>query len=85
MGMNEFCRLADHRDLYFISGDIIALYSDSMEDTYKKCMKIRKVLQTGTCRILHIFAEDVYFEDIGKNVTSLIDGPILEEYLIERM
>ena len=56
-----------------------------MEDIYKKFAKMRNALSTGVIRILHIFEEDVYFADNGKNASSLIDGPVLEEYLIERM
>ena len=85
MGINEFGKLFNHGDLYYISGDIIVLYRSSMEDMYKKFTKLRSALTTSMLRILHIFEEDVYFTECSKNVSALIEGPVLEEYLIERM
>lgn len=85
LGMNEFSKLFYHGDLYYIAGDAVVLYRTDMEDIYKKFVKMRNALSTGAIRILHIFEEDVYFVENGKNASSLIDGPILEEYLIERM
>jgi len=85
LGINEFSKLLNHGDLYYIAGDIVVLYRTAMEDIYKKFAKMRNALSTGVIRILHIFEEDVYFADNGKNASSLIDGPVLEEYLIERM
>lgn len=85
LGLNEFSKLLNHGDLYYISGDIVVLYRSSMDGIYKKFAKMRTALSTGAIRILHIFEEDVYFADNGKNASALIDGPVLEEYLIERM
>ena len=83
--LNEFGKLLSRGDLYYISGDIVVMYRSSMDEIYKKFTKMRSALSTGAIRILHIFEEDVYFSDNGKNASSLIDGPMLEEYLIERM
>jgi ATP-dependent DNA helicase RecQ len=46
---------------------------------------LRKTLQTGEIRLLHVFKEDIFCNEIGKTVSSIVDGPVLEEYLIERM
>lgn len=85
LGMNEFSKLLDHGDLYYIAGDAVVLYRTAMKDIYKKFTKMRNALSTGAIRILHIFEEDVYFVENEKNASSVIDGPVLEEYLIERM
>lgn len=85
LGMNEFIKLLNHGDLYYIAGDIVVLYRTSTEDIYKGFVKMRNALSVGAIRILHIFEEDVYFAENGKNASSMIEGPVLEEYLIERM
>lgn len=85
LGMNEFIKLLNHGDFYYIAGDVVVLYRTATEDILKKFVKMRNALSTGAIRILHIFEEDVYFAENGKNASSMIDGPVLEEYLIERM
>ena len=52
---------------------------------YKKISRMRKTLLTGEIRLLHVFKEDIFCNEIGKTVSSIVDGPVLEEYLIERM
>lgn len=85
LGMNEFVRLVEHGDYYFFAGDAVVLYGTKDSAIYKKISRLRKTLQTGKIRLLHIFKEDIFCNEIGKTVSSIIDGPVLEEYLIERM
>lgn len=85
LGMNEFIRLVEHGDYYFFAGDAVVLYGNKEISVYKKLSRMRKTLQTGEIRLLHIFKEDVFCSEIGKSVSSIVDGPVLEEYLIERM
>lgn len=85
LGINEFIRLVEHGDYYFFAGDAVVLYGNKEISVYKKLSRMRKTLQTGEIRLLHIFKEDVFCSEIGKSVSSIVDGPVLEEYLIERM
>ena len=85
LGMNEFVRLVEHGDSYFFAGDAVVLYGNKDSGIYKKISRLRKTLQTGEIRLLHVFKEDIFCNEIGKNVSSIVDGPVLEEYLIERM
>ena len=83
--MNEFIRLAEHGDYYYFAGDAIVLYGNTDQDIYKKLRRLRKTLASGVIRLLHVFKEDVFCKEVSKSVSSVIDGPVLEEYLIERM
>ena len=85
LGMNEYIRLVEHGDYYFFAGDAVVLYGNRDTEIYKKISRLRKTLQTGEIRLLHVFKEDIFCNEIGKTVSSIIDGPVLEEYLIERM
>ncbi len=85
LGMNEFVRLVEHGDYYFFAGDAVVLYGNKDSGIYKKISRLRKTLQTGEIRLLHVFKEDIFCNEIGKTVSSIVDGPVLEEYLIERM
>lgn len=84
-GMNEFMRLVEHGDYYYFSGDAIVLYGNKEQDIYKKLSRLRKTLVSGAIRLLHVFKEDIFCNEVSKSVSSIIDGPVLEEYLIERM
>ena len=70
---------------YFFAGDAVVLYGNKYSGIYKKISRLRKSLQTGEIRLLHVFKEDIFCNEIGKTVSSIVDGPVLEEYLIERM
>lgn len=84
-GMSDFNKLVEHGDYYYFSGDAVILYEQQQNDLSRKIMRLRKSLETGGVRLLHVFENDVFCEDNGKYVSSIIDGPVLEEYLIERM
>lgn len=85
IGIDEFARLSEHGDYYMTSGDIIALYNSDMLDGFRKYNRIRKYNKAGRNRILHIVEKDIFFPEIGKNISGAIDGPLLEEYMLERM
>lgn len=85
MGMTEFNCLVEHGDCYYFAGDIVVLYSLQEENVYRKQKRLRKSLATGEVRMLHIFKEDIYCAEVGRPISSIVDGPVLEEYLIERM
>ena len=85
MGVKEFTQLVVNGDFYYISGDIIALYNMASENTFTMFNAMRKSLKSANVRILHILEEDLYFAKESKYASSMIDGPILEEYLVERI
>lgn len=85
LGMAEFNRLVEHGDYYYFAGDAIVLYGQEETSIYKKQSRLRKSLVTGVVRLLHIFKEDIYCTEVSRPVSSAIEGPMLEEYIIERM
>ncbi len=85
LGMNEFMRLVEHGDYYYFAGDAVVLYGNTEQDIYKKLSRLRKTLGTREVRLLHVFREDIYCNEVNKTVSSIVDGPVNEEYLIERM
>ena len=48
-------------------------------------MRIRHGAREGKTRILHIFESNIFFDEIRKNVTEIIEGAYWESYLIERI
>lgn len=85
LGMNEFMRLVEHGDYYYFAGDAVVLYGNTEQDIYKKLSRLRKTLGTREVRLLHVFREDIFCNEVNKTVSSIVDGPVIEEYLIERM
>ena len=85
LGMNEFMRLVEHGDYYYFAGDAVVLYGNTEQDIYKKLSRLRKTLGTREVRLLHVFREDIYCNEVNKTVSFIVDGPVIEEYLIERM
>lgn len=85
LGMNEFMRLVEHGDYYYFAGDAVVLYGNTEQDIYKKLSRLRKTLGTHEVRLLHVFREDIYCNEVSKKVSAIVDGPAIEEYLIERM
>ncbi len=85
LGMNEFMRLVEHGDYYYFAGDAVVLYGNTERDIYKKLSRLRKTLGTREVRLLHVFREDIYCNEVNKTVSSIVEGPVIEEYLIERM
>lgn len=85
LGFKEYLRLVEHGDYYYTSGDAMALYESDLTDVYVKFCRIRKASSQARTRILHVFEEDVYFKECGKNVKEIVEGPYFESYLVERM
>lgn len=85
LGFKEYLQLVEHGDYYYTSGDAVALYETELEDVYGKLMRIRHGAREGKTRILHIFESNIFFDEVGKNVTEIIEGAYWESYLIERI
>jgi Superfamily II DNA helicase len=85
LGFKEYFDLVEHGDLYYTSGDAIALYEPDLKEKYQIFLRLRKASSAGKTRILHMFEDNIYFKECGKRVSEIVEGPYLENYLIERM
>ncbi len=85
MGISEYLRMIESKDYYYVSGAAIILYDSQMTDVYKKVSRIRRMSQGGHIKLLHVFEKNLYFRESQKDAVSMIDGPVLEEYDVERM
>ena len=85
MGLNEYIKLLEENNFYFVSGAVIILYDKNIKHIYKKKKKIRTLSFNGNIKLLHVFEKNLYFSETQKDVVSMIDGPVLEEYDLERI
>lgn len=85
MGIREYISVLEYKDYYYASGAIIVLYDCNMKAMYRKFRNIRNHSSGKNIKLLHIFEENLYFGESGKDVVSMIEGPVLEEYDVERM
>ena len=85
MGITEYTRMLEKRDYYYVSGAAIVLYDSNMSDIYRKLSKIRSLSFDGSIKLLHVFEKNLYFSEAQKDAVSMIDGPVLEEYDLERV
>lgn len=85
MGIREYISMLEHKDFYYVSGAVIVLYDSNMKAMYRKFRNIRNLSLGKNIKLLHIFEENLYFGESGKDAVSMIEGPVLEEYDVERM
>ena len=85
MGIREYLSMLEYNNYYYASGAIIVLYDCNMKAMYRKFRNIRNLSTGKNIKLLHIFEENLYFGETGKDVVSMIEGPVLEEYDVERM
>ena len=85
MGISEYVRMLEKKNYYYVSGAAIILYDSQMTDVYRKLTRIRRMSQGGQIKLLHVFEKNLYFSESQKDAVSMIDGPVLEEYDVERM
>ncbi len=85
MGMNEYIQMLESNNLYFVSGSAMILYDQDKKDLYKKLSSIRTLSFNNHIKLLHIFEKNLYFSETQKDAVSMIDGPVLEEYDMERI
>lgn len=84
MGINEFKELKKNYNDYFISGAIIAIYNSNDLEAYERFMIIKKYTKSNNTRIIHIMDKDIYFSELDKYASELVDTK-MDSYLIERM
>ena len=85
MGLNEYIKLLEENNFYFVSGAVIILYDKNIKHIYRRLAKIRTLSFNGNIKLLHVFEKNLYFSETQKDVVSMIDGPVLEEYDLERI
>ena len=85
MGLNEYIKLLEENNFYFVSGAVIILYDKNIKHIYRRLAKIRTLSFNGNIKLLHVFLIYLYFSETQKDVVSMIDGPVLEEYDLERI
>lgn len=85
MGMSEYMKLLEERDYYYVSGATMVIYEEGIENIYRKMTKLRRLSFDGGVNLLHVFEKNLYFGESGKDLKSIIDGPVLEQYDIERI
>lgn len=84
MGMKEYIELLERSDFYFVSGAAILLYDKNLKNRYRELARIRDFSFHSNIRLLHVFEKNLYFNEVQKDIVSMIDGPVLEEYDLER-
>lgn len=63
---------------YYVSGMVAVVYEGTAKEIYGQLMLISKYLSNKSeCRIIHILPENVYFENLSKVFSDLIDGPVI--------
>ena len=85
MGIKEYTKMLETENYYYVSGAAVVIYGSQMQGVYKKLSRIRKFSFGANIKLLHIFENNLYFSETEKDAVSLIDGPVLEEYDMERI
>lgn len=85
MGMKEYMQLLEESDYYYVSGATIVIYKEENENVYRKMARLRRLSLNGNIKLLHVFEKNLYFSETGKDIKSIIDGPVLEQYDVERI
>lgn len=82
IGIKEYYKLCESG--YYISGGVVALYNSDTNKHYEFYNKLRNNQKSDT-KIVHIMTEDFYVQKIQKPISSLINGPKIDSYILERM
>lgn len=85
MGMEEYIKMLETNNHYFVSGAAIIIYDQDQKDLYKKLARIQTLSFNGHMKLLHVFEKNLYFSEMQKDTVSIIDGPVFEEYDMERI
>lgn len=85
MGLEEYIKMLETNNYYFVSGAAIIIYDQDQKDLYKKLARIQTLSFNGHMKLLHVFEKNLYFSETQKDTVSMIDGPVFEEYDMERI
>lgn len=80
---NEFYSLISKKDFYYVSGLIGFLYSGSTDQIHTQFIKVKNYMANYHCfKAVHMLKENVYFEQVDKNISELIDGPTYDPEML---
>lgn len=84
ISLKEYRELSMQNSDYYISGGVIALYEPDNNNKYERYITLKKY-QNKKVRIVHLMAEDYYLAQVQKPISSVIDGPKIDSYILGRM
>ena len=84
MGIKEYRELNSMSSKYFVSGSVLAIYGSNNKGTFGFCNALRKYHSYGGL-LVHYAKDDFYIPIQNKPISSIIDGPKIESYILERM
>lgn len=80
---NEFYSLISKQNFYYVSGLIGFLYSGSNDQIFDHFIKVKNYMTKYHCfKAVHILKENVYFEQVDKNIKELLDGPTYDPEML---
>ena len=83
VGIKEYRELCAQGSRYYISGGVIALYNSGADEAYEFCSILRKY-KNNDIRLIHI-VKDYFIQKVQKPISSIIEGPKIDSYILERM
>jgi len=84
ISLKEYRELRIQNSDYYISGGVIALYEPDNNNKYERYRTLKKY-QNEKVKIVHLMLEDYYLSQLHKPISSVIDGPKIDSYIMERM
>lgn len=84
MGMTEYKEFCKQTSGYYVSGGVVALYNSGANKAYEFCNALRKYRNEGI-KLIHIVKEDFFIQKVQKPLSSVIEGPKIDSYILERM
>lgn len=84
MGMTEYKEFCKQTSGYYVSGGVVALYNSGANKAYEFCNALRKYRNEGV-KLIHIVKEDFFIQKVQKPLSSVIEGPKIDSYILERM
>lgn len=77
IGYEEAFKLVKNQGFYYVEGILAILYPDKIDEIYEKFKLVHRNLRNKNgIRIMHIVKENVYFSNLEKTITELIEGPV---------
>lgn len=84
ISLKEYRELRMQNSDYYISGGVIALYEPDNNNKYERYITLKNY-QNEKVKIVHLMPEDYYLSQVQKPISSVIDGPKIDSYILERM
>lgn len=84
ISLKEYRELRMQNSDYYISGGVVALYEPDNNNKYERYRTLKKY-QNEKIKIVHLMVEDYYLSQLQKPISSVIEGPKIDSYIMERM